>query len=200
MEREQFYTYLKTADALDEDSQEELNKLTKVYPWFQAGWMLYLKNLKNINSNEYPNLLKKVAVTVPDRKNLFRFLNSELPKQKISIEKFKSASTPYELNGDNNSDGGDTLIDRFLSTSPAINRRKNVSNAKEVNPGNKEFVEKSVAESDELITETLASIYFQQKNYEKAEEAYRKLSLKYPEKSVYFASRIKEIELLKNNN
>ena len=51
-----------------------------------------------------------------------------------------------------------------------------------------------------VITETLASIYFQQKNFDKALDAYKKLSLKYPEKSVYFAGRIEEIELLKNNN
>ena len=54
-------------------------------------------------------------------------------------------------------------------------------------------------ENDEIITETLASIYTQQKNYDKALIAYQKLSLKYPEKNIYFASRIKEIEVLKNN-
>ena len=64
---------------------------------------------------------------------------------------------------------------------------------------NKDVSSRSVAENDELITETLAAIYYQQKNYEKAQEAYQKLSLKYPEKSVYFASRIKEIEVLKKN-
>jgi len=52
----------------------------------------------------------------------------------------------------------------------------------------------SVAEPDEMVTETLAMIYFQQKKYDKALEAFQKLSLKYPEKSAYFASRIEEIE------
>ena len=62
----------------------------------------------------------------------------------------------------------------------------------------KEVVENSTSENDEIITETLANILLQQKNYEKAQDAYRKLSLKYPEKSVYFATRIKEIEKIKN--
>lgn len=47
-----------------------------------------------------------------------------------------------------------------------------------------------------LLTETLASIYVKQKNYSRAIEIYKGLSLKNPEKSVYFASRIKEIEKL----
>jgi cytochrome c-type biogenesis protein CcmH/NrfG len=62
------------------------------------------------------------------------------------------------------------------------------------------ILEKSVTENEELVTDSLASIYLQQKNYDKALAAYKKLSLKYPEKSIYFATQIEEIEKLKNNN
>lgn len=54
--------------------------------------------------------------------------------------------------------------------------------------------EKSVAENDEILTETLASIYLKQGKTEKAVSIFKKLSLKYPEKSSYFASRIVEIQ------
>jgi len=52
----------------------------------------------------------------------------------------------------------------------------------------------SVQEDDDLVTETLANIYVEQGYLEKAIKAFEKLQLKYPEKKVYFAGRIKELE------
>ena len=51
---------------------------------------------------------------------------------------------------------------------------------------------------EELMTETLARVYAQQKNYQKAIQAYKILSLKYPEKSSFFADQIQELKRLLN--
>ena len=51
-----------------------------------------------------------------------------------------------------------------------------------------------------LMTETLARIYVEQKNYKKAIQSYKILSLKYPEKSGFFADQIKAINELQEQN
>ncbi|MDH0673936.1 hypothetical protein N5D03_05245 [Empedobacter sp. GD03861] len=88
------------------------------------------------------------------------------------------------------------LIDDFLEKNPKIVPMKK----SEITPVNSasNFVQNSEEYSD-LMTETLAQIYIEQKKYDKAIKAYKILILKYPEKNGLFANRIKEIENLKNS-
>ena len=50
------------------------------------------------------------------------------------------------------------------------------------------------------MTETLARVYLEQKKYKNAIQAYKILSLKYPEKSSFFADRIKAVEKIQQEN
>ncbi len=62
------------------------------------------------------------------------------------------------------------------------------------------IAENRVVETESLMTETLARIYVEQKNYDKAIQSYQILSLKYPEKSSLFADQIQAIKVLKVKN
>ena len=196
METDRFYNLLGNQNLLSEETAKELKELASKYPWFQLGRMLYLKNLKETESSEYQDELKRVAIQVTDRKLLYNFLNAETQKRSQKTELEQSIQ---DLN-DDKKESGNPLIDKFLSSKPgkiagAGNPDGAVDNADRI-----DIAEKSDAENDDIITETLAAIYVQQKSYKKAMAAYKKLSLKYPEKSIYFATQIEEIEKLKNTN
>ncbi|GET27521.1 hypothetical protein [Prolixibacter sp. NT017] len=89
-------------------------------------------------------------------------------------------------------EGKDNLIDKFLETRPTI------SPARKGDGQQEDISERSAEETDEFMTETLAHIYVKQGYYEKAIKAFQKLSLKYPEKSIYFARQIEDVRKLLN--
>lgn len=84
------------------------------------------------------------------------------------------------------------LIDKFIETNPKIQPIKKTTEIKDISKDSSE-------QNDSLMTETLAKVYIEQKKYDNAIQAYRILSLKYPEKSVFFADRIKAIKILQRN-
>ncbi|MCG2462694.1 hypothetical protein K8352_18170 [Flavobacteriaceae bacterium F89] len=85
------------------------------------------------------------------------------------------------------------LIDRFIETNPKIVPQDQTTVKVDIKESLK-------MDNDELMTETLAKVYLEQKKYKKAIQAYRILSLKYPEKSGFFADRIKAVKKLKEEN
>jgi hypothetical protein len=80
------------------------------------------------------------------------------------------------------------LIDRFIIANPRI----------EPNREKKEVIleDRSVPVFEEggLVTETLAKIYVDQGYYSRAIDIFEKLSLKFPEKSSYFATQIEKVK------
>jgi hypothetical protein len=88
------------------------------------------------------------------------------------------------------------LIDSFLSNAGTGKRMVPASDSE---VSNEDFSVKSVEESEDLMTETLAEIHIKQQRYQKAVDIFERLNLKYPEKSAYFARRIEEMEELINN-
>ena len=96
------------------------------------------------------------------------------------IEKAKTKESKFDL------------IDQFLQNKPKIKPDQS-SEKIDISIG-------SISENEELMTETLARVYLEQKKYDKAIKAFRILSLKYPEKSSFFADRIKAVKFLQQHN
>ncbi|MDB4922364.1 hypothetical protein [Mucilaginibacter sp.] len=80
------------------------------------------------------------------------------------------------------------IIERFIQEEPQI---KPQSSDK---LDNENKAKKSSEDRDELVSETLAAIYSDQMLYHKAIASYKKLMLKFPEKSRYFAAKIEQLE------
>jgi hypothetical protein len=83
------------------------------------------------------------------------------------------------------------LIEKFIQEQPKMKPT-------EIVPDQKDLAEPYTQSSEALMTETLAKVYLQQKNYSKAIQAYKILILKYPEKSGFFADQIRAIKKLIN--
>jgi hypothetical protein len=81
------------------------------------------------------------------------------------------------------------LIDKFIIANPRIEPVKDKTNLF-IEDISKPFIE----EEGCFVTETLAKIYVNQGYYSKAIDIYEKLSLKFPEKSSYFASQIEKVK------
>ncbi|MEO6165911.1 MAG: hypothetical protein ABIO46_09915 [Chitinophagales bacterium] len=80
-------------------------------------------------------------------------------------------------------------IDRIVSTI-----RHEPSERPELLFSPADLAKKSIEMDDEMVTETLATIYESQGLFDKAIRMYARLSLKFPEKSLFFAARIKELK------
>jgi len=100
-------------------------------------------------------------------------------------ESVKTVPTSREIQAD--------LIEKFILSNPRIEPAVTKSNIP-----NEDISKPFVEEHDGLLTETLAKIYTRQGYYSRAIDIYEKLSLKFPEKSGYFASQIEKVkELIK---
>ncbi len=141
------------------------------------------------------NTKHETSTAVTDKSNETDIEEMSFATWVASLKQTNITKQPAEViseEGEKNSVKGEELIDRFIKKEPRIQ----VNKSGFFNPVN--MAKKSVQESDEFITETLARIYAKQGNFPKAIRAYQKLSLKFPEKTAYFAALIEELKRTPN--
>jgi hypothetical protein len=140
-----------------------------------SDWLLFLK--KN-NGQSYQNIEEQVN----EKKE--RKLTSKNTDPSTNLEETKKSLSQKEKNK--------ALIDKIIDSNPGLIRNK--EEPKFYAPDTK--AKESLIENEHLVTETLAKIYALQGSVNKAVRAYEILSLKFPQKSAYFATLIQK---LKNN-
>lgn len=283
------YTYLlDNPQQIRDEHLDELQGVIAAYPYFQSARALQLKALKNRNSFQYNDALRKTAAYTTDRDILFEYITSEEFVQNSISEQIKQldpsvkeievtaenvteqlsveiddqlkaemkkaeailnpdlferklasvesiveeAETPekvekevlevdkplefekkdshsfsewlkltravpveraeeQELEQDETRARKYRLIEKFIQDNPKIEPKRDPERKKDL-------AEPFIQTPDTLMTETLARVYVQQKNYKKALQAYNILILKYPEKSGFFADQIRAIKKLIN--
>ena len=126
-------------------------------------------------------LLEEKRKSLDELKALIEQRIEELEREKAEPKKEQKKLSKSEI------------IDKFIAENPQISRPK------------QDFydpmtvAQASVVDKENIISETLATIYLNQGYVEKAISMYEKLSLKNPEKSVYFAELIEKAKNKFNN-
>nr|WP_299072929.1 hypothetical protein [uncultured Allomuricauda sp.] len=85
------------------------------------------------------------------------------------------------------------LLDKFIENKPKIVPNEGLKSKVNIKESTK-------MDKNELMTETLAKVYLEQKKYKKAIQAFKILSLKYPEKNGFFADQIRAVKKLQKEN
>ncbi|TKB96214.1 hypothetical protein [Pedobacter cryophilus] len=152
------------------------------------------KTRKEHSSNHQPyssfklDTSKQIKKADPDR------LNQQIAENIFHLrgaEEISSSSANYTVPFDFRKKEFQ-IIEKFIKEEPQIKP----PTANKIDSENK--AKRSSEDANQVVSETLAKIYVEQMLYHKALDVYKKLSLKFPEKSTYFASQIKYLELKVN--
>ena len=140
-----------------------------------------------------------LAKTRKDHEQIFRPFASPVkanaqPLQQQYVEHIFHIQAPLDLGEEAQTNvsvpatKGNEIIENFIKNDPQIKALK----PDQINNENK--AKRSAEDSNDVVSETLAQIYIEQMLYHKAIDTYQKLSLKFPEKSGYFADLIQSLE------
>ena len=213
MNKKNFIKILQQPEKLSKKELLFLQEISDEFPYFQPSRAIYLKSLADNEDIKFKKNLKSTAIYTRDRKILFDFIkNIQNQNDKVFFNKNEITSALVENNISDSVEISEQnsfvdwlklsnlkpidrsketqAVDKFISKKPKIRIEANETQSD--NDKNDDLANQSG-----FMTETLAKLYLNQKNYEKAIQSYKILSLKFPEKNSYFADQIKRIKKLK---
>ena len=179
---------------------DELTGVVNIYPWYAAARMELCTRLKDMDMLSDAQVAQ-AALYMGSRRKLFelvrsreRLIDEHVPgvasrTEEPASEQGTRTEAPqrqiFVVGGDyfsQNQYNGVRRSDDNIFSSFATRARS------------EGYVDQSDSDMGEFCTETLAQVYLEQGYPAEAKKIYSKLILRYPEKSVYFASLIEKIE------
>jgi hypothetical protein len=185
-------------DVIIEDNLTKIETAKSHKEYADLEEKTFIDWLKEVDEKGFENLSQE-NIKSAEKTQIKSTSNDELKGIQydyLTLLEKTSDEVQTEKEGENKPDRrllDNSLIDRFIKENPRIVPRSDTI-------ANEDISAESVKENEHFMTDTLAKIYVKQGNYSKAIFAYEKLSLKYPEKSSYFAGQILEIQKLINKN
>jgi len=212
---------------LDKRSLRLLERELKKHPWSQPLRMMHAKALKKLDKPGFEEAVNRAAASAPDPAVFRNILSDRYSRQRLQegghkqpddLSQLAGPATPGKKREDNqlrdgpqsdtctkNRDmrGADAarpqrdiafqmeIIDRFIENEPRISAPRD-----DIPVG--DYAPESLEEPEDMISETLADVLAKQGRITRAIDIFKKLSLKFPEKSSYFAKKIEAIS--KENN
>jgi hypothetical protein len=176
-------------ETMPEKEAEDVSKYHDDTLPFSFLWWLH-KTRKEYDSTYQPYISKpNISSTVssaPANADLNQQIIESIFHAQPELNTFpEHASVTYSISPKKRE--GD-LIERFIKEEPHIKPPASDN----LNTENK--AKRSSEDSLDLVSETLAKIYIDQMLFHKAIDTYKKLSLKFPEKSTYFADQISDLQ------
>ena len=211
MNKKNFIKILQEPKNLSEKEVSFLDEINREFPYFQTSRAIFLKSLSENEDIKFKKFLKSTAAYTRDRSVLFEFVKkSQNQNEKVYFNKNEITTVQSEYK----------IIEEEIIEENSFVEWLKLSNLKPIDRSNEtETIDKFISEKPKLkvevnenesnndkadnlsnqagyMTETLAKLYLNQKNYEKAIQSYKILILKFPEKNSYFADQIKKIKKL----
>ncbi len=224
MQAAQFLKYIQNPHQLTLGDVTALQGALHQYPYFQAAYTLIAKAIYNKDQTSLGHEVQTAAIYATDRAHLQALLEGEPPFITPAPEKKEAPEVAVIPVGEPkeappSSSEAYHFIDGYINhirkkETREITKKKNqeqlyiieafiqkgkqfrANSSKEVmqEQFQVDLTQESTTFHDDLITESLAQVLFQQGKVQRAIEVYEKLGFKFPEKKTYFVSLAEELK------